>query len=253
MTATEYIVHHLTFNEVNISGAHLYHLDTFLMGGILGLVFVLTFSLVARKAKVFKPSKLQLFVEIIVSMVNTQVYDVFHRKSKFVGPIALTIFCWVFLMNLMDMMPVDTANFITTNILHLESHFRIVPTADLNTTLAMSVAVLIFMIGYAIYSKGVVKWLKELMTQPFGAKLMPINFLLQMIELLAKPLSLSLRLFGNMYAGELVFILIALLPWYCQWLIGAPWAIFHILVITLQAFIFMMLTIVYLGLSAADH
>jgi F-type H+-transporting ATPase subunit a len=253
MTATQYIVHHLTFNEVNIWNGHVYHLDTFLMGTILGFIFIFIFSIVARKAKVFKPSRLQLFVEIIVSMVNTQVHDVFHRKSKFVGPIALTIFCWIFLMNLMDMMPVDIANFITSNILHLESHFRIVPTADLNTTLAMSIAVLLFMIAYAIYIKGVCKWGKELLTQPFGIKMMPINFLLQMIELLAKPLSLSLRLFGNMYAGELVFILIALLPWYCQWLIGAPWAIFHILVITLQAFIFMMLTIVYLGLSASEH
>lgn len=253
MTATEYIIHHLTFHESEVAGGHIYHLDTFLMAGILGMIFIAIFTFVAKKARVFKPSRLQLFVEIIVSMVNTQVMDVFHRKSKFVAPIALTIFCWIFLMNLMDMMPVDIANFVITNIFHMESHFRIVPTADLNMTLAMSVAVLIFMIGYAIYIKGLGHWLKELVTQPFGPKLFPINFLLQMIELLAKPLSLSLRLFGNMYAGELVFILIALLPWYCQWLIGAPWAIFHILVITLQAFIFMMLTIVYLGLSASDH
>ena len=253
MNATEYIIHHLTFHESPLSVGHVYHLDTFFVAGILGFIFIFIFALVARKAKVFKPSKLQLFVEIIISMVNTQVHDVFHRNSKFVAPVALTIFCWIFLMNFMDMLPVDVANFITADILHLETHFRIVPTADLNMTLALSMSVLIFMIGYGIYIKGFIHWSKELVTKPFGAKLFPINFLLQMIELLAKPLSLALRLFGNMYAGELVFILIALLPWYCQWVIGAPWAIFHILVITLQAFIFMMLTIVYLGLSATDH
>lgn len=252
MNTTDYIIHHLTFKQLKL-GNHIYHLDTFLIASFLGLFLILGLWSVSRQAKVFKPNRWQLLVEIIFSMVDRQVQDVFHCQNRFVGSVALTIFGWVFLMNAMDLLPVDAFNFVMISILHLDSHFRIVPTADLNTTLAMAIAVLIFMIGYAIYSKGVIKWGQELITQPFGIKLLPVNFLLQMIELLAKPLSLSLRLFGNMYAGELVFILIALLPWYCQWLIGLPWAIFHILVITLQAFIFMMLTIVYLGLSATNH
>jgi F-type H+-transporting ATPase subunit a len=183
------------------------------------------------------------------------------------APLALTIFCWVFLMNFMDMFPVDLfpqiAQWIGHTFFGLEPHhvfLRVVPSADVNATFAMSLSVLVCIIGFSISAKGLGGWGKELLTAPFHAEspvmaliLAPVNLAFQIVELAAKPISLSLRLFGNMYSGELIFILIALLPWQAQFVLGAPWAIFHILVITLQAFVFMMLTIVYLSLAVEHH
>lgn len=256
-SSTEYIVHHLTHNNVTLGGSpdgfFAIHIDSFAMNLILGFVFLLAFGLVARRAKVENPGKFQLFIELIFDMVNSQVKDIFHAKSKLIAPLALTIFCWVFLMNLMDMLPVDLIGFINHQIGDPEAHWRIVPSADVNVTFAMSISVMFLIIGYSIKAKGLVGWTKELFSAPFGPKLGPINFVFQIIELVSKPISLALRLFGNMYAGELIFILIALLPWQVQWVLGAPWAIFHILVITLQAFVFMVLTIVYLSLAVEDH
>lgn len=258
-SSTEYIVHHLGHNNVPLvggpsSGFWALHIDTFIMSLILGLFFIFVFTKVARKASVANPSKLQLFVELIIEMVNKQVDDIYHAgKSKFIGPLSLTIFCWVFLMNLMDLLPVDLISFYNHKFGNPEAHWRIVPSADVNATFAMAIAVFFLIIIYSIKAKGLFGWLKEIVSAPFGIKLAPANVLLQVIELVSKPLSLALRLFGNMYAGELVFILIALLPWSTQWLLGAPWAIFHILVITLQAFLFMVLTIVYLGLATEAH
>jgi F-type H+-transporting ATPase subunit a len=188
-------------------------------------------------------------------MVDGQVKDIFHGKSKIIAPLSLTIFCWVFLFNLMDLLPVDLIAWINHMVGDPEAHWRIVPSADINATFAMSLSVLLLIIGYSIKAKGIGGWTKELFTKPFGSHilLMPINFIFQMIELISKPISLALRLFGNMYAGELIFILIALLPWGVQWSLGLPWAIFHILIITLQAFVFMVLTIVYLSLAVEDH
>jgi F-type H+-transporting ATPase subunit a len=162
-------------------------------------------------------------------------------------------------MNAMDMLPVDFLPYIAQLIggalgadpQHV--YLRVVPSADVNATFAMSLSVMILIIAFSIKAKGFGGYMHELFSAPFGPKVGPINFIFQLIELIAKPISLALRLFGNMYAGELIFILIALLPWYMQWLLGAPWAIFHILVITLQAFVFMMLTIVYLSLAVEDH
>jgi F-type H+-transporting ATPase subunit a len=210
---------------------------------------------------------LQNFVELIVEMVDNQIKDAFHAKSKVIGPLSLTIFCWVFLMNAMDFLPVDllpmTAQWIGYTFFGADPHhvyLRVVPTADVNQTFAMSLTVMLLIIGFSISAKGLFGWIKELFTAPFHADglvmtiiLMPVNFAFQLIELAAKPISLALRLFGNMYAGELIFILIALLPWWINWVLGAPWAIFHILVVTLQAFVFMMLTIVYLSLAVEDH
>ncbi len=254
---TEYINHHLTFNTISLNGEQggfwSVHIDTLVTSGVLGLIFLLTFILVARRAKIANPGKFQLFIELVFDMVNSQVKDAYHEKSKLIAPLALTIFCWVFLFNFMDMLPVDMISFFTTAAGNPEAHWRMVPSADINMTFALSISVFFLIIGYSIKAKGIGGWSKELLTAPFGKWLLPFNILFQLIELLSKPISLALRLFGNMYAGEMIFILIALLPWYFQWILGTPWAIFHILVITLQAFLFMMLTVVYLSLAVEHH
>ncbi|MFN7094364.1 MAG: F0F1 ATP synthase subunit A [Burkholderiales bacterium] len=256
-STTEYIIHHLTHNDLLLAkgdkGFWSIHLDTFSMSLALGFIFLFIFSWVARRAKIENPGKFQLFIELIVDMVNTQVKDIYRGKSKVIVPLSLTIFCWVFLMNLMDLLPVDLISAFNHGIGQPETYWRVVPSADVNSTFAMSISVLFLIIGYGIKAKGLGGWLKEMVSAPFGIKLAPINLVFQLIELVAKPISLALRLFGNMYAGELIFILIALLPWGAQWLLGAPWAIFHILIITLQAFLFMVLTIVYLSLAIEAH
>lgn len=263
--ATSYIQHHLTFAKVDAFGG--VHLDTLGFSLILGLIFVGVFAYVARKATSGVPGRLQNFVELIVEMVDNQIKDAFHGKSKIIGPLSLTIFCWVFLMNAMDLLPVDllpmAAQWYGHTFYGADPHhvyLRVVPTADVNLTFAMSLTVLLMIIGFSIKAKGLFGWIKELFTAPFHAEsplmialLAPVNLAFQIVEMVAKPISLALRLFGNMYAGELIFILIALLPWWINWTLGAPWAIFHILVITLQAFVFMMLTIVYLSLAVEDH
>jgi F-type H+-transporting ATPase subunit a len=255
--ATAYIQHHLAFLTPGNAGEPGFHLDTFWVALILGFIFVGVFGWVARRATAGVPGRLQNFIEMIVDMVDTQVKEAFHAKSKVIGPLSLTIFVWVFLMNAMDFLPVDllpvVASWFGVN------YLRVVPTADVNQTFAMSISVMLLIIGFSVKTKGVGGYTKELFTTPFRADglmkiiLAPINFLFQLVELVAKPISLALRLFGNMYAGELIFILIALLPFWAQWMLGAPWAIFHILVVTLQAFVFMMLTIVYLSLAVEDH
>lgn len=256
VSVTDYIVHHLTHNNVELTTTKSFwavHIDTLVVSGVLGLIFLVIFTMAAKHARVENPNKFQLFIELIVEMIDNQVKDIYHAKSKFIGPLALSIFCWVFLMNLMDMFPVDLVNAINVAAGHPETHWRLVPSADVNATFAMSIAVLFLIVGYSIKAKGIVGWIKELFSVPFGKALAPINLVFNLIELVSKPISLALRLFGNMYAGELVFILIALLPWEAQWVLGAPWAIFHILIITLQAFLFMILTIVYLSLATESH
>jgi F-type H+-transporting ATPase subunit a len=264
--ASEYIKHHLTFWN-SAEGFSSVHLDTFSVSLILGFLFAVLMAYIARNAKMENPGRLQLFVESLIEMVDNQVKDVFHAKSKLVAPLALTIFSWVFLMNAMDMLPVDLVPSIAQWVGHHffgmdpeHVYFRVVPSADVNATFAMSLSVLVLIFAFSIKHKGLGGYGKELLTAPFHASgavgtviLAPVNFIFQLIELLAKPISLSLRLFGNMYAGELIFILIALLPWWCQWALGGPWVIFHILIITLQAFVFMMLTVVYLSLAVESH
>jgi F-type H+-transporting ATPase subunit a len=258
--ATEYIQHHLSHNSLTPSdvAAGTFNLDTFWISAILGLVFLGIFYMASKRATAGVPGKLQNFVEWVMELVNDTVNSAFHAKSKVIAPLAITIFVWVWLMNAMDFLPVD----FLPRIMEFFGIYklRVVPTADVNHTFGMSIGVMLCIIGFSIKAKGVTGWGKELFTAPFHAHgpiaiilLAPVNFIFQMLELLAKPISLSLRLFGNMYAGELIFILIALLPWWAQWLLGGPWAIFHILIVTLQAFVFMALTVVYLALAVEKH
>ncbi|HUL13974.1 MAG TPA: F0F1 ATP synthase subunit A [Methylococcaceae bacterium] len=248
--ATGYIVHHLTPLSTG-EGFWTFHLDTLFFSAFLGLLFVLAFKKAAEKATSGVPGSLQNFTEMLVEFVDTQVKDSFHGRSALIAPLALTIFCWVFLMNAMDLIPVDLLPDIGKAV-GLE-YLRVVPSTDLNGTFAMSISVFCLIIFYSIKVKGPVGFAKEMLLTPFGKWMIPFNLLLKLVEELAKPISLGLRLFGNMYAGELIFILIALLPWWVQPALSLPWAIFHILIITLQAFIFMVLTIVYLSLAHEDH
>ncbi|WP_230658343.1 F0F1 ATP synthase subunit A [Psychrobacter sp. I-STPA10] len=283
-TSSAYISHHLTnwtfgylpgegwqvahtAEEASKMGFYAIHLDSMLWSIGLGILFCLIFWLVAKKATSGIPGKLQAFIELIVEFVDNNVRDSYNGKSKLVAPLALTIFVWIFLMNLMDLIPIDyipaLAQKIGASMGHDPHHvyMKIVPSTDPNITLGMSFSVFALIIFYSIKEKGFGGFIGELTLHPFSAKnpiakiiLIPINFILEFVTLIAKPISLGLRLFGNMYAGELIFVLIALMPFWIQWALSVPWAIFHILVITLQAFVFMMLTIVYLSLaSQTEH
>jgi len=263
--STEYITHHLTHLKVG-EGFWTFHVDSIFMSVLMGVLALGLFWLAARKATAGVPGKGQAFVEMVVEFVDTQVKEVFHLDRRFLAPVALTIFLWVFFMNAMDLLPLDLPGIIAGWFgLH---YWRVVPTADVNTTFAMSITVLVIVIAFSFKAKGVGGYMHELFTAPFGGH--PVlwipNFLLNVVELLAKPVSLAMRLFGNMYAGELVFMLIALLgaSWagftfgsslsmIGQILAGSAWAIFHILIITLQAFIFMVLTIVYTAMATEHH
>ena len=274
-TSGEYIQHHLqnlvlgVHPENGLSIAHgadeaaamgfwAIHLDSMFWAIVLGALFCWVFKKGADSFTSGVPGKLQNFVEIIVEFVDTNIKDTFSGKSELIGPLALTIFVWIFLMNFMDLIPVDfipraaeAAGF---------PYMKVVPTTDVNITFGLSLSVFALMIYYGIKIKGFGGFIGELAFQPFSSDnlfikilFVPVNVLLEGVALIAKPISLSLRLFGNLYAGELIFILIALLPFYAQWALSVPWAIFHILVITLQAFIFMMLTIVYLAMAHEHH
>jgi F-type H+-transporting ATPase subunit a len=248
--STEYIIHHLTNLRAG-EGFWTFHLDTLFFSIGLGVLFTSLFYQAAKRATAGVPSPLQNFVEMIVEFVDTQVKDSFHGRNKLIAPLGLTIFVWVFLMNFMDLLPVDllprVAGWVGVH------NLKVVPTTDLNLTFGLSISVFCLIIFYSIKVKGPVAFAKEMLFSPFGKWMMPFNLLLKLVEEIAKPISLALRLFGNLYAGELIFILIALLPWWIQWSLGGIWAIFHILIITLQAFIFMMLTIVYISLAHEEH
>mgnify|MGYP001599394851 CR=1 FL=1 len=249
LTTTGYIAHHLTNLKVG-SGFWTFHLDTLIVSGLLGLLVFGGMALVARRATSGIPAGWQNFVEMAVSLVDKQVRDTYHGKSELVTPLAITIFVWVFVMNAMDLIPVDflpiTAGAAGVN------YLKAVPTTDPNLTFAMSLSVFFIMIWMNFSVKGFGGFMHEVFSVPFGLKLAPINFLFRVIEDIAKPISLALRLFGNMYAGEMVFILIALLGVW-QLPLALPWALFHILIITLQAFVFMMLTIVYMSMASESH
>ena len=264
-----YIVHHLTNHTIG-SGFWSLNLDTLFFSILTGIVFLWIFMKVAKRATSGVPGRLQAFVEMIIEFVDDSVKGIIHHKEsqQFVGPLALTIFIWVWLMNALDFLPVDLLPTVAHTTGAAE-YLKVVPTADLNTTFGLSIGVLLLMIFYSVKIKGAGGFIHELFTAPFGANplLWIPNFVLNIIELLSKPVSLAMRLFGNMYAGELVFLLIALLGagWFAsmglgstvgflaQVLFGAGWAIFHILIVTLQAFIFMMLTIVYIGMAHEHH
>merc|ERR1711907_305891 len=256
-TSGDYIKHHLHHLTVG-DGFWSVHLDTIIISWMIGISFLLLFTHVAQKATSDVPNKLQNFIELLYEFIDSQVKDTFHGTSKVIGPLALTVFIWVFLMNAMDLLPVDLLPMIVS--LFGVEYLRVVPTADPNQTLGMAIGVFFLVIFYSLLQKGALGFLEELTCTPFKTKntvvrvfLVPINLFLKIIEEVAKPVSLGLRLFGNLYAGELIFILIALLPWWIQWTLGGPWAIFHIIIITVQAFVFMMLTTVYFSLAFEEH
>jgi F-type H+-transporting ATPase subunit a len=277
ITAGEYIKHHLQHN----ASAHqqgpidfsVIHYDTIFWSVLLASVAAIFLIVAARRATAGIPTRFQAFVEMMVEMVEDQSKAIVHGERSFIAPLALTVFIWVVLMNSMDFLPVDlfASAFRALGIHNAEGHepfFRVVPTADLNGTLGMSVVVLAFMLYYNVKIKGVGGFVHELFCAPFGAHpaLWIFNFGLNLIEFAAKTVSLAMRLFGNMFAGELIFLLIALLG--AQWVgfttqsvllsglhlfVGSIWAVFHILIVLLQAFIFMMLTLVYLGQAHEGH
>lgn len=238
--------------EAKAMGFMAVHLDTLGWSLLMGFIFIFLFRMVAKNATEGVPGKLQNLVEVSVEFIEGIVKDTFHGRNPVIAPLALTIFVWVLLMNSLKWIPVDYIPGIAT-LLGLPA-FKIVPTADPNGTFGLSLGVFILILFYSVKVKGVGGFAKELGFTPFKHwSLIPFNLFLEILGLLTKPLSLALRLFGNMYAGEVVFILIALLPFYVQWTLNVPWAIFHILVIPLQAFIFMVLTVVYLSAAHEEH
>lgn len=274
VSSTNYIKHHLTYLTYDVKnmkfgdlgGFWTINLDTVFFSVLMGVIVCTLMYLGVRKAKTGIPGKLQNFAEMMLEFADTQVKDCFHGKNSLIGPLALTIFLWVFLMNFMDIVPVDILPAIAG--LMGYHHLKVVPTNDLNLTFAMSLSVFFLILFYSVKVKGSKGFLKELTLNPFNHVLMiPFNLLLELVGLIAKPISLALRLFGNLYAGELIFILIALLTLnatmsspvqtmtlgVAQFVLSLAWSIFHILVITLQAFIFMVLTIVYLSLAHETH
>lgn len=249
LDSSTYIRHHLQHWQWETSFGT-FNLDTLIISWVLGLLFIISFRWAAKRATIETPGTFQNMVEIIYEFVDRQVKDTFHGRSALIAPLALTIFMWVFLMNFMDLIPVDVIPLAAAKL--GAPYFRAVPTADPNLTLGMSFSVFFLIFFYGIKVKGLKGFLIEFTCKPFGKHLFLANILLKIVEELARPISLALRLFGNLYAGEIIFILIGLLG-YWQGLLGLPWAIFHILVITIQAFVFMMLTIVYLSLASEDH
>ena len=268
LTSSEYIKHHLqnltygTLPDGSMGFAHgaeeakamgfwAINVDTMVMSFLLGAIFLWMFSRVAKNVATGVPNGLQNAVEWAIEFIDGSVRGSFSAKNNMVAPLALTVFFWIFMMNLMDLIPVDYV----PQLMHLVGlpHFKVVPSTDPNATFGMAIGIFLLVIYYSIKVKGLGGFMGELTLQPFGKWALPVNFLLEGVNLIAKPISLALRLFGNMYAGEMIFILIALLPFYAQWTLSLPWAIFHILIVTLQAFIFMTLTIVYLDMAHQEH
>lgn len=273
-SSSDYIRHHLTnltFGKIDGEwaiahsaaeaaqmGFWRFHIDSLGWSIGLGILFCFIFWRTAKSAKVVAPSRFQIAIELVIDFIHKEVKQTFHKKNALIAPLCLTIFVWVFLMNLMDLVPVDWM----PHLFYLMGvpYMKIVPSTDPNITLGLSFSVLILIIAFSIKEKGVSGFAGELTMMPFSAKspigkilLFPVNLLLETVGLITKPVSLGFRLFGNMYAGEMIFILIGLVPFWIQWTLSVPWAIFHILVITLQAYIFMVLSLVYLSMAAEDH
>jgi F-type H+-transporting ATPase subunit a len=278
-SAGEYIQHHLTFlSNKEASGVldfHTIHWDTVFFSVLLAILFGASFFIAARKSQKNKgvPRGFQSFVEFVVDWVDSQVKDSFHGTSKLIPALALTIFGWVLLFNAMDILPVDLLPAVAHGF--GVQHLKVVPSTDVNATFALSLSVFALIIFYSIKMKGLGGFLAEFTLQPFTAKnplvkvlLVPVNLILEIVPFLARPISLSLRLYGNLFAGEMIFLLLAVLSlqgveqlshvsgWVflvIQFVLALAWAIFHLLVITLQAFIFMVLTIVYLSMAHEHH
>jgi len=262
LTPTSYIGHHLTNRTVSLGDSAFWtlHLDTFVTALMLGIVGFGLLWWVVRGATAGVPNKRQAFVELLFDFVDDQVKGIFHGNRAFVAPLALTVFVWVLLMNAMDFIPVDIAAKVTEHGLG-QAYWKPVPTSDVNTTFALALSVFGLMIFYNLKVKGIGGWIHELFCTPFGSNvlLMPLNFLFNIVEYVSKPLSHSLRLYGNIYAGEIIFMLLWM--WAATGLVGSVaggvlalgWAIFHILIVALQAYIFMMLTIVYMAMAHESH
>jgi F-type H+-transporting ATPase subunit a len=278
-SAGEYIVHHLTFLQNhkprNVVDFSVFNYDSLIIGGLVGIVGCWMLWLAARKATAGVPGRFQAAVEVLLEMVDSQAKGIVHNANsrKLVGPLALTVFVWIFLLNAMDLLPVDLLPWIWGHVYGAMGHepehayLRIVPTADLSVTMGLSVSVLLVCLIYNVKIKGLGGWGHELITAPFGAHpaLWLPNLAMQLIEFVAKTVSHGMRLFGNMYAGELIFLLIALMGG--AWSLSATgislaighivagfvWAAFHLIIITLQAFVFMMLTLVYIGQAHDAH
>ncbi len=271
-SAGEYIIHHLQHLQNKrmhgVADFSVVNLDSMFFTIAIGAIGCWLLWLAARKATAGVPGRFQAAVEILVEMVDSQAKGIVHnaQSRKLVAPLALTVFVWIFLLNAMDLLPVDLLPWVGEHVLGLE-HLRVVPTADLSITMGLSLGVLIVCLIYNVKIKGAGGWAHELIAAPFGDKwfLYPVNLLMQIIEFVAKTVSHGMRLFGNMYAGELIFMLIALmggafalsasgiLLTIGHIVAGSVWAIFHILIITLQAFVFMMLTLVYVGQAHDSH
>jgi F-type H+-transporting ATPase subunit a len=264
LTSSAYIKHHLqnlTYGkfpdghwgfahsaaEAKEMGFMAVHVDTLGVSFILGALFLFFFARAAKRASIDAPSGFQNFVESIVEFIDENVRGSFSGKNPMVAPLALTTFIWIVLMNTMDLVPVDwlPTLFAAMGVEYL----KVVPTTDPNATFGMSIGIFILILYYSVKEKGLGGFAGELTLHPFGKWMLPANLFLEGVNLLAKPVSLALRLFGNMYAGEMIFILIALLPFWIQWSLSLPWAIFHILIVLLQAFIFMTLVIVYMDMA----
>lgn len=280
LTTSAYIKHHLqnltcsfqeghfhcahTAEEAKAMGFWAINMDTILVSLLLGLIFLFLFSRVAKSISTDVPSGMQNFVEWVVEFIDSSVRGSFNGRSALVAPLALSIFAWIFLMNLMDLVPIDYISLITQPL--GIGHFKLVPTTDPNATIGMAIGVFLLVLFYSVKVKGLGGFVGELTLQPFGKFGLPVNLFLEGVNLIAKPVSLALRLFGNMYAGEMIFILIAIMgaSWMSfsfastllfssQVILSLGWAIFHILIVTLQAFIFMTLTIVYLDMAHQEH
>ena len=271
-TAGEYIVHHLQHlqnkKQTAVVDFSVINLDSVFFSVAIGILGCWVLWLAARNVTSGRPGRFQAAVEILVEMVDSQAKGIVHNANsrKLVAPLALTVFVWIFAMNAMDLLPVDLLPFIGEHVFGLP-YLRVVPTADLSVTMGMSLGVLITCLVYNVKIKGAGGWIHELFSAPFGDKfyLYPVNFLMQVIEFIAKTVSHGMRLFGNMYAGELIFMLIALMggAWALSGtgialflghiVAGTVWAIFHILIVALQAFVFMMLTLVYVGQAHDSH
>jgi F-type H+-transporting ATPase subunit a len=262
--ATDYIQHHLTFftKPVGESGFWALNVDSFVTAVIVGALGMGLVWWVVRGAVSGVPNRRQAFVELAFEFVDDQVKGIFHHgdRSRFIAPAALTVFLWVLLMNAMDFLPVDIMAWVLENVFQLHT-FRLVPTADVNTTFALALSVWLLMIWFSIAAKGLFGWIHELFCAPFGSNplLWIFNLMFNFIEYVSKPLSHSLRLFGNMYAGEIIFLLLWLLAatgvfgTFLAVVLGLGWAIFHILIVVLQAYIFMMLTVVYISMAHEHH
>ncbi len=269
-SATDYINHHMTHLKVG-EGFWSFHVDTLVMSAVLALIVMFVFGRAARQATSGVPGRFLAFIEIVYGFVDNLVGEIYHGNRRFLVSLSLVLFTWIIAMNTMDLLPLDLAGNVAGVAGFEHAFWRILPTADLNGTLALALVVLVLIVFYSIKAKGLGGYGHEWLSAPFGPWLFPFNIFLNVVELLSKPVSLAMRLFGNMFAGELLFMLIALLGlaatgafdnhsyatggvfFLTQVLLGAVWAIFHILIVVLQAYIFTVLPVVYISMAEEHH